>query len=54
MSAPRSAWDELTPLDAARRSEATALAGWLEEHGERTAAELGTLPVPPNTGEGVR
>ena len=43
-------WDELTPLDAARRSEATGLAAWIEEHGGCTAAEQGAPPVPPSSG----
>ncbi len=30
-------FDELTPLDAARRSDARALASWLEAHGARSA-----------------
>ncbi len=30
-------YDELTPLDTARRSEATALIAWLEEHGATSA-----------------
>jgi hypothetical protein len=34
------AWEELTPLDAAERSNADELAGWLREHGARSAAEL--------------
>jgi uncharacterized protein len=33
-------WEELTPLDAAQRSEATALVEWLRSRGARTAAEL--------------
>jgi hypothetical protein len=31
-------WEELTPLDAARRSEADELAEWLVSHGARPAA----------------
>jgi len=38
-------WDDLTPIDAARRSEATHLAAWLEEHDGRTATEIA---APPN------
>jgi ankyrin repeat protein len=34
------AWEELTPLDAAERSNADELGGWLREHGARSAAEL--------------
>jgi ankyrin repeat protein len=33
-------WDGLTPLDAARRSGADDLAGWLTAQGARTAAEV--------------
>ena len=33
-----STWDGLTPLDAARRSGADDLAGWLAEQGARPAA----------------
>jgi hypothetical protein len=33
-------WENLTPVDAATRSGATELAGWLRERGARTAAEL--------------
>jgi ankyrin repeat protein len=33
-------WENLTPLDAALRSGATELAGWLGARGARTAAEL--------------
>ena len=33
-------WEELTPLDAAQRSEATELVGWLRGRGARAAAEL--------------
>lgn len=33
-------WEELTPLDAAQRSEATELVGWLRDRGARAAAEL--------------
>jgi hypothetical protein len=33
-------WEELTPLDAARRSEATELVGWLRGRDARAAAEL--------------
>jgi ankyrin repeat protein len=36
----RAPWDGLTPLDAALRSEADALAGWLRARGARTAEEL--------------
>ncbi|MCG8915791.1 ankyrin repeat domain-containing protein [Actinokineospora sp. PR83] len=32
-------YDDLTPLDAARRSEATDLAAWLEDHGATSAAQ---------------
>ena len=42
-------WDDLTPLDAARRSEATDLAIWIKEHGGCTAAEQGAPPVPPSS-----
>ena len=34
-------WDGSTPLDAAIRSEAGALVGWLRARGARNAAELG-------------
>lgn len=34
-------WDGLTPLDAAVRSEAEELTGWLRARGARTAAALG-------------
>ncbi|GAA2629215.1 hypothetical protein GCM10010399_71200 [Dactylosporangium fulvum] len=37
-------WERLTPLDAAIRSGATDLAGWLRARGGRTAVEL---PGPP-------
>ncbi|HEY3095268.1 MAG TPA: ankyrin repeat domain-containing protein [Acidimicrobiia bacterium] len=33
-------WDELTPLDAARRSGADELVGWLRDRGAKAAAEL--------------
>ena len=33
-------WEERTPLDAARRSEAPELAAWLESRGARSATEL--------------
>jgi len=33
-------WDGLTPLDAARRSEADQLANWLVTRGARTASEV--------------
>jgi uncharacterized protein len=33
-------WEPLTPLDAAHRSEATDLTGWLRERGGRSASEL--------------
>jgi uncharacterized protein len=33
-------WDDLTPLDAARRSDADDLADWLVEHGAKSAAEI--------------
>jgi hypothetical protein len=33
-------WDDLTALDAAERSEASNLAGWLRERGGRSASEL--------------
>jgi ankyrin repeat protein len=33
-------WEQLTPLDAARRSEATELAAWLESRGAMSATEL--------------
>ena len=36
-----SGWDRLTPLDAARRSNADELVEWLRERGGKTAAELG-------------
>ncbi len=32
--------DQLTPLDAARRSKATALADWLVQQGAKSAAEM--------------
>jgi ankyrin repeat protein len=35
-----STWDELTPLDAARRSEADELVAWLRRRGAQSAAEL--------------
>jgi hypothetical protein len=35
-----STWDQLTPLDAARRSEATDLAAWLEQRGAKSATDL--------------
>ncbi len=35
-------WDELTPLDAAARSEATDLVAWLRRRGARSAHELGS------------
>jgi hypothetical protein len=34
-------WEELTPLDAARRSEARDLTAWLRERGARSAGEAG-------------
>jgi hypothetical protein len=34
------AWEELTPLDAAQRSGAVELVGWLRARGARSAAEL--------------
>jgi uncharacterized protein len=34
-----SSWDDLTPLDAARRSEAHELVEWLQRRGARTASE---------------
>ncbi|WP_322756586.1 hypothetical protein [Frankia sp. Cas3] len=34
-------WDDLTPLDAAQRSGASALVPWLRERGARSASELG-------------
>jgi hypothetical protein len=34
-------WDDLTPLDAARRAGADPLASWLEQQGARPAAECG-------------
>ncbi len=34
-------WEDLTPLDAANRSGATELVGWLRTRGARTAAEIG-------------
>jgi ankyrin repeat protein len=34
-------YDDLSPLDAARRSEATDLASWLEQHGAKTAQKRG-------------
>jgi uncharacterized protein len=34
-------WEPLTPLDAAERSEARELVGWLRTHGAKSAAELG-------------
>lgn len=33
-------WEPMTPLDAALRSEATALADWLRQRGARSAREL--------------
>jgi hypothetical protein len=33
-------WDDLTPLDAAERSEATEVAAWLRGIGAKSAAEL--------------
>ena len=33
-------YDQLTPLDTARRSGATAVAAWLEQHGARSASRL--------------
>ncbi|UVI28778.1 ankyrin repeat domain-containing protein [Paenibacillus spongiae] len=33
-------WEELTPLDAARRSEAEELVQWLRSHGANSAEEL--------------
>jgi uncharacterized protein len=33
-------WENLTPLDAARRSEAGELAGWLRDRGAKSAAEI--------------
>lgn len=33
-------WDELTPLDAAVRSEATDLVAWLRRRGGRSAHDL--------------
>jgi uncharacterized protein len=33
-------WEELTPLDAARRSEAEELAAWLKASGAKSASEL--------------
>jgi hypothetical protein len=33
-------YDQLTPLDAARRSGAEVLARWLLEHGARSANDL--------------
>lgn len=35
-----STWDELTPLDAARRSEADELVAWLRGRGAKSASEL--------------
>jgi uncharacterized protein len=37
-----STWDQLTPLDAARRSGAGELAEWLRGRGARSARELGS------------
>jgi hypothetical protein len=34
-------WENLTPLDAATRSAATDVIGWLRERGAKTATELG-------------
>ncbi|WP_433306942.1 ankyrin repeat domain-containing protein [Actinoplanes sp. CA-030573] len=34
-------WENLTPLDAALRSDATDVIAWLRERGAKTAAELG-------------
>lgn len=34
-------WDDLTPLDAARRGNAGALVEWLAQRGARTRAEIG-------------
>lgn len=33
-------WEDMTPLDAARRSEAHELVAWLRRHGARSSAEL--------------
>jgi hypothetical protein len=33
-------WEPLTPLDAARRSDADQLAAWLLDHGAKPASEL--------------
>jgi ankyrin repeat protein len=33
-------WDELTPLDAAERTGATALVAWLSERGARSTSDL--------------
>jgi hypothetical protein len=35
-----SSWDNLTPLDAARRSDAAGLADWLESRGAKSAGDL--------------
>ncbi|MGH2714752.1 MAG: ankyrin repeat domain-containing protein, partial [Thermoleophilaceae bacterium] len=32
-------WDDLTPLDAAERSEADAVVAWLEARGARSAVQ---------------
>jgi hypothetical protein len=36
-----STWDQLTPLDAARRSGADELVDWLRSQGGRSATDLG-------------
>jgi hypothetical protein len=42
-----SAWDGLTPLDAADRSEAAELAAWLRRQGAKRASEVsGPADVP--------
>jgi uncharacterized protein len=34
------AWEQLTPLDAARRSDAVELAAWLRDRGAHSPTEL--------------
>jgi uncharacterized protein len=41
-------WDGLTPLDAARRSDADEFADWLTARGGKTAAEASTGRWPPS------
>ena len=37
---PGVGYDELTPLDTARRSRATAVVAWLKQHGAQSATQL--------------